>query len=139
MLILEDDVVIPKSIKEAASDILERLPSNWELFFFGFRALPPPRTVETKNGFAKLKFVVNSHAYAVRNAAVAKKLITLSNTKHAQIADRIWQDAIYNGTIIAYCPKDKLEIVSQNKKKFITTFNSSVGAGFYSMIGIISL
>ena len=67
VLILEDDVVIPQNIKETAIDILERLPSSWKLFFFGFRALPPPRTVETKNGFAKLKFVVNSHAYAVRN------------------------------------------------------------------------
>ena len=35
--------------------------------------------------------------------------------------------------IVAYCPKDKLKIISQNKKKFGTTTISSVGAGFYSI------
>lgn len=121
VLILEDDVEVPKNFKKLALDVLQRVPSDWEIFFFGFRDYP--RTVGVVNGFAKLKFVVNAHAYAIRNAQVAKKLISLANTKHVQIADRIWQEAIFNASLIAYCPGDKMEIVPQNKTKYGSTFS----------------
>lgn len=122
-LILEDDIDIPPSFGLDIKTYLRNLPSDWDMFFPGFRDYP--RTAATKNGFAQLKFVVETHAYIIRNATAARKLIMVANTFNPQIADRVWQNAIYSGDIIAYIPDNAIPLIRQNKKTYGSTFTGN--------------
>ena len=103
VLVLEDDVLLEKSIMNEIDDILKILPDNWEYlalgnFFLEGTCIPvvPDRLCR------QMEQVWGTHAYILRNSFVAQKLARWSNREWPVPADHIYLKHLENGDLYLY-------------------------------------
>lgn len=101
-LILEDDVDLDTDVKQKLRETLNTLPDDWEMFFLGWGSHIKEFQPVGRNTARVHERIWGAHAYVVRNSAVARKLIRLSNTKYLQVADWLYIDSIKSGHLKAY-------------------------------------
>lgn len=96
-LVLEDDVDLDADVKRQLRDALGALPGDWEMFFLGWGAVRESFPAAGPNIGRVDQRLWGAHAYVVRSAAVAQKLVGLSNKSSFQVADRIWIEPVRSG------------------------------------------
>ena len=111
VMILEDDVYL----KPNATDLINRggadLPADWEIYFVGYKNDYCYHYVSPF--LCRGSMLLDAHAYIVRNASVARKLIFYANKVSPQTADIYWiplfKDILHIYLIRPY------EVIRQNK------------------------
>lgn len=105
VLILEDDITWPESFgREGLLKHLTELPDNWELMAYGLINMvcvlySPP--ISLPDGVCRTVHGFRAHAYVIRNISVAKKLLSVLNTKMPQVLDVGWNLA-FERHLVAY-------------------------------------
>ena len=99
-IILEDDVDLELNFKELVNNSLCKLNPDWETFYIGY--FHPERWVELGNNIGWAPHFSGTFAYVIRDAKVAKKMISFSNTSYCLIADRFNLIAQQRGQLKAY-------------------------------------
>jgi len=93
-LILEDDVLMERNFASLLREALRVIATDWEVFAIGHiegtcidvhqsSGISPDVPCRSHHFYA-------THAYLVRNATVAQRLLSYSNTPEPQIADHYW-------------------------------------------------
>jgi glycosyl transferase, family 25 len=149
-LILEDDVVVDKEMISALPEVLQQLPKDWELVYFGYARHEQPQTLALKKAtyfiqrfFGKHKFSYRTiknlyprkisenifeagyhdqtHAYAV-SLSGAQKLKKLQEPI-TYIADNLLAHAATNNIVKAYIVQPKFfHQLSQGEIKMASTY-----------------
>ena len=88
VMILEDDVYLEPNATQLITLGGESLPDDWEVFFVGFKNDYCLYTISPH--LCRGSMLLDTHAYIVRNASVAEKLIFYSNQDSPQVADIYW-------------------------------------------------
>lgn len=111
VMILEDDVYLSQNATYLVNQGAAFLPNDWEVFFVGF-----------KNDYCfyylspylcRGSMLLDAHAYIIRNASVAEKLIHYSNQQSPQVADIYWIP-LFKDTLKIYLLRPA-EVFRQNK------------------------
>jgi len=93
-LVLEDDVLMERNFTSLLSEALQLIAADWEVFAIGHIA-GTCIDGHQSNGATyhipcRSHHFYATHAYLIRNAAVARRLLSYSNTPEPQIADHYW-------------------------------------------------
>lgn len=112
VLILEDDIYLVPNATSLINQAARSLPDDWELFFVGFKndycyyAVSPY--------LCRGSMILDTHAYIVRNASVAEKLIQYANRDSPQVADIYWIP-LFKDILHIYLLRPT-EVIRQNKE-----------------------
>lgn len=93
-LILEDDVLMERNFTSLLREALRVIATDWEVFAIG-HIEGACIDEHQSNGVSsnvpcRSHHFYATHAYLIRNAAVAERLLSYSNTPEPQIADHYW-------------------------------------------------
>lgn len=111
IMILEDDVYLKPNATALINEGAASLPADWEIFFVGFKndyCFYPVSPFLCRGSM-----LLDAHAYILRNASVAKKLIEYSNKDSPQVADIYWI-ALFKDVLKIYLLRP-YEVIRQNK------------------------
>ena len=93
-LILEDDVLMERDFTSLLREALRVIATDWEVFAIGHIAGTCIDGHQSSGASSHVPcrshHFYATHAYLVRNATVAQKLLSYSNTPAPQIADHYW-------------------------------------------------
>lgn len=90
VLILEDDSILTSDSLKLIETAGQELPADWEVFVLGYKNDQCLATGYASDHICRVKKFLNAHAYIVRNATVADKLLQFGNTKEPQILETWW-------------------------------------------------
>jgi len=122
VLILEDDIEFHPKFKIKLKEVYKFIPDDWEILAcghcytkWGFLS----DTFETGNNYFNLVKVTDylcTHGYIIRNANVAKKIISQLNVGNLVIVDVVIQQMVINKQLNVYAIVP--ELIRQNKEKY---------------------
>jgi GR25 family glycosyltransferase involved in LPS biosynthesis len=115
VLIFEDDIDMEANTPSLLKETLNILPNDWEIFLLGHCVTNCKQVYA--NNICRVNGFYCIHAYVIRNSTVAKKLISWSNTKTAQVADIYWLQHVEKGSLVVYGAYPSL-LVTQDRDKF---------------------
>jgi len=78
------------------------LPDSWEYVAVGSCWVECSKSKEQTQDWCRAHKSLCGHAYILRDATVAQKLIEVGNTEIAQISDHIWVNLVANGSMATY-------------------------------------
>eukprot|EP00607_Mallomonas_marina_P000913 CAMPEP_0182438322 /NCGR_PEP_ID=MMETSP1167-20130531/85677_1 /TAXON_ID=2988 /ORGANISM="Mallomonas Sp, Strain CCMP3275" /LENGTH=423 /DNA_ID=CAMNT_0024631617 /DNA_START=1134 /DNA_END=2405 /DNA_ORIENTATION=- len=109
VLILEDDVVVERHFPDIVNKLLPMLPSSWEIFDIGTTSsgscIPDTTRMIGDYGYCQSNGnIPSTHAYIVRNSAVARKLLKVGNTETLRSPDPepFWSHMITRGNLTCF-------------------------------------
>mmetsp|Transcript_21322 Transcript_21322/g.21451 ORF Transcript_21322/g.21451 Transcript_21322/m.21451 type:complete len:642 (-) Transcript_21322:178-2103(-) len=109
VLILEDDVVVERHFPDIVNKLLPMLPSSWEIFDIGTTSsgscIPDTTRMIGDYGYCQSNGnIPSTHAYIVRNSAVARKLLKVGNTETLRSPDPepFWSHMISRGNLTCF-------------------------------------
>lgn len=101
VLILEDDIDLEADFKNLLRDRMQRLPSDWEMFFMG--VYYEKKCKQLSKIFANCLEFYGAQSYVIRNEKVARKLVGISNQpEYSKHADWQWLEPMQKGLMKGY-------------------------------------
>ena len=104
VLILEDDIIMERTISYELKRYLKMLPNDWDVFFLGSWG----SCIENVNeNLCRGYDMWLTTSYVINGSKTAEKLISLSNNAYPSTADGFWRPH-FTSSIYAYVLKNEL-------------------------------
>ena len=104
VLILEDDIIMERTISYEVKRYLKMLPNDWDVFFLGSWG----SCIENVNeNLCRGYDMWLTTSYVINGSKTAEKLISLSNNAYPSTADGFWRPH-FTSSIYAYVLKNEL-------------------------------
>lgn len=89
VLVVEDDVVVSKGIRRFVEDSASLLPDDWEVFVLGYKN--DYCNTQIADNLCRAKLFLDTTAYIVRNATVARRLVEITDKGcTSEAIDMMW-------------------------------------------------
>ena len=74
VLVFEDDFILTDNFNEIINTVLEQIPSDWDMLYFGGNTEMCKSKVKVSNNLFKVDSVLTTHCYAMKNTIYDKVL-----------------------------------------------------------------